>query len=128
MRVLKYLLLIVGIFVVLGIILYWFHPYAPFFLVASILIQAPIIYFILKSSYCNSYEERIHKRREKYEEEGEWEEWLEREEREAGSVGFRLLPPRARAESSLTVLRLRREALWPVARSAINCAGRLREE
>lgn len=86
-EIMKYLLPMGAGFVVLGVILFFLNPYAPLILVASILIQAPIVWFLVTSSYRNSYRERSEQRKLRFEKDSDANKWLEEEEKESRSIG-----------------------------------------
>lgn len=99
-----YLLPIAGIFIVLSVVLYFFHPIAPLLLWASILIQAPIIYLISRVNFDSAYRDRLYERRQRYQKEestAEAETILEQEEREARSFGYHLLSRWSRQQNAL---------------------------
>lgn len=97
-----YLLPILGIFVVLCVILYFFHPLAPLLLLASIIIQAPIIFFISKVSIDSGYRDRLYERKQQYKIDGDTEAFLDKEEKEAQSVFFKILNKSSRRQNLLT--------------------------
>lgn len=88
-KVLLYLVPFFLIFLALGIVLFFFSPYAPLLLVLSLAIQLPVIYFIARSSTGSSYRERADARREQYERDRDAQAWLKQEEKEAASIGYR---------------------------------------
>lgn len=101
MKVMRYLLPILGIFLALGIGLYFVNPYAPLLLLASLILQAPVVYFIARFSYGGGYQDRLHARQVAYEEDGDAQGWLDKERKEAESFGYRLLSAKARAQNAL---------------------------
>ncbi len=84
-----YLLPVLGVFVLLGAVLYFIHPMAPLFLVASLLIQAPLVWVLSRASLGSSYRERAAARRQQYEKDGNAEAWVAGEEKEAASIGYK---------------------------------------
>ncbi|MDL2254068.1 hypothetical protein LJC49_08400 [Ruminococcaceae bacterium OttesenSCG-928-I18] len=101
MQIWKYLLPIAGFFVLLGVVFYFINPYAPLLLLGSLIIQAPIIYYISWYSYNTAYSERQAKRKQKFEQDRDAESWFQEEKREAGSLGFKLLSAKAKSQSAL---------------------------
>ena len=71
----------------LGVILYFLHPLAPLLLVASILIQAPVVWLLVASSYRNSYKDRTRERIKDFEKDNDAQKWLKQEEMELKSIG-----------------------------------------
>ena len=98
---LPYLLAVLGFLLVLAVLLYWVNPLAPLLLLLSIIIQAPLIYLIARYTYSGGYRDRVLARREKNKEDGDDAGWLEKEEQEAASFGYRLLPAKDKAENIL---------------------------
>lgn len=96
-----YLLIIAGIFVALAIVLFFFSPWAPLFLLASIAIQAPIIIIITRTNLTAGYRDRAFERRAQYQKDGDAQGWLDAEQRDASGVGFRFWSSAGRAQSLL---------------------------
>ncbi len=101
MRAARYILPLVGVFVALGVGLYFVNPYAPLLLLASLIVQAPVVYLIARLSYAGGYSDRLHARREAYEKDGDAQSWLAQEQKEAESFGFALLSAKTRAQNTL---------------------------
>lgn len=85
----KYLLPVAIVLIVLAVVLFFVNPWAPLFVLASVLIQIPIIWGMFKSSQDKSYDVREQERIVKYEIDGDATSWLEAEEKEASSVGYK---------------------------------------
>lgn len=97
----KYVLVIVGFYAVLGVVLYFLHPLGPLFLLLSLLIQAPLVFVISRVNYNSAYLERAAQRREEYAQTGDARVWLEGEEKEARSIGFKYWSSKGRALNTL---------------------------
>lgn len=85
----KYLIPFVVILVALAVGLSFVTPWAPVFVLASVLIQVPIIWRMFSSSQDNGYDTREQERVVQFEIDGDAALWLEAEEREAASIGYR---------------------------------------
>ena len=92
----------VGIVVaVLAVILYFVHPLAPLVLLASLLVQVPIIVIVTRVNMTHGYEDRAYERSVQYKKDGDAAACLAAEEREASSAGFEYWSPRAKNLSRL---------------------------
>lgn len=92
----SYFIIIGAVLFVLAVVLYIINPWAPLFLLASLVIQIPIIYGITKASMNFSYQDRAHDRRVAFEATGDAEAWLAGEQKEAGSVGQKFWSSRSK--------------------------------
>ena len=90
-----------GLFL-LGVLLYLWYPLAPLLLAVSILIQLPFIFLVSRRSFKKSYLQRLEERKTVYEKTGDAGIWLEQEENEARSIGFRYWSSRGKALNALT--------------------------
>ena len=110
----KYWLPALLVFAALGFVLYRLHPYAPLLLLASLLIQAPIVYLLTRNAYNSGYDQRSRARQEQFDQDGDAEAWLAGEEQESKSLTYRFLSSAAKAKNSLVradlLLRLGRRA------------------
>ncbi len=97
----RFLLPLGIVFVVLAVVLYFFHPLAPLFLLASLLIQIPIVLVVSRVNMNKGYEDRSFERRLQYQQDGDAAAFFAAEEREAGGAGFAYWSPRAKALSRL---------------------------
>lgn len=88
-------------FVVLGVVLYFIHPFAPVLLAASILIQLPLVWILTSSSYNSAYRERSEQNRQKYMKSRDAGHWLEQEDKEASSFGYRFLNQAAKQQNAI---------------------------
>lgn len=86
---------------VLAVVLYFFHPLAPLVLLASLLVQAPIIAIVSRVNMTRGYEDRAYERLVQYKKDGDAAAFLAAEEREAGGAGFAYWSPRAKNLSRL---------------------------
>lgn len=114
------------IFVGLAVGLFFVTPYAPLFVLASLVIQAPIIYFIARTTLATSYYDRAAKRRTQYEEDGDAEVWLAAEEKEVSGGAYKGF---SRYGKSLNALN-RAQALHALGRKdeAKNCLAQVNEK
>lgn len=96
-----YLVVIGLVFVGLCIVLYFIHPLAPLLLLASVLIQGPIVYAITLAKMNGSYQERAYQRQTQYEKDKDAAAWLKQEQQEAASVGFKYWSSRSRCLNAL---------------------------
>lgn len=67
---------------------YRINPYAPLFVILSLLIQAPIIYGVARVVFGKSYRQRAKERRDKFLKDGDLALCLQQEENEASSAEF----------------------------------------
>ncbi len=102
MRIVLYVLPLVVVFVFLAVLLWFVSPWAPVLLLASLLLQAPIVFLIAKYTYNSAYEERLHTRKLAFEKEQEVDTFLQKEEQEAASFGYRLLTKKNKTQNILT--------------------------
>ncbi len=102
MRILLYLLPFFVFFVVLGVLLSFLSPWAPVLLLASLVLQVPIVYLIAKLGYDSAYAERLHQRTLLFEKEGNAELFLNKENAEAAGFGYRLLSRKNKTLNLLT--------------------------
>ncbi len=73
----------------LAVVLFFINPWAPLLLLASLLIQAPLIWLLVVSSYSNSYKDRTRERITAFEKDKDAQKWLAEEEKELKSIGRR---------------------------------------
>lgn len=99
---LKYLIPFFAILAALAVLLFFIHPFAPLLLVLSILIQAPLVWYYVRSAYAKNCKSKESERRQNYEIYGDAEGWLALEEKDAASVAYRYWP---RAYRDKNVLR-----------------------
>lgn len=85
----------------LAVLLYFFHPLAPVFLLLSVAIQLPLIYVIVRVSFSSGYADRVYERKQRFEKDGDAAAWLAEEEREARGVGFRYWSAKSRNKNAL---------------------------
>ncbi len=101
MRIFLFLLPLLLLFVALAVLLSFLSPWAPVLLLASLLLQAPIVYFIARFNYDSAYAERLYRRKLAFEKEPEASPFLEKEEQEASGFGYRLLSRKHKCENHL---------------------------
>lgn len=92
----KYIIPFIAVFVAIGILLFCFHPLAPLLLVLSVLIQAPLVWYYIRSAYAKSSKDKEKTRKCQFEQDGDAEAWLALEEQDAKSVTFRYWPRASR--------------------------------
>lgn len=92
----SYFIIIGIVLVALAVVLYIINPWAPLFLLASLMIQIPIIYGITKATMNFSYQDRAYDRRMAFEESGDAAAWLAGEQKEAHSVGQKFWSSRSK--------------------------------
>lgn len=88
-EVLKYLLPLAAVLLALGVALFFFHPLAPLLLLLSILVQAGVLWLVLRNTQNTAYGARLDARRAQFDEDGDAETWLAQENAEASSL-FRI--------------------------------------
>lgn len=84
----KWLILLIVVLVLLAACfgLWFVHPFAPLVLLASLLIQLPIVFGIITVTFGSAYRDRAWERRQQYLKDGDAEAWLQGEETEAKAV------------------------------------------
>lgn len=97
----KYILPFIAVFVALAVLLFFIHPFAPLLLLLSIIIQAPLVWYYVRSAYAKSSKEHEETRRHQFEADGDAEGWLALEERDAASVAYRYWPRATRDHNVL---------------------------
>lgn len=110
--------LIVTVFIVvlllLSVLLYLLHPLAPLFLLASVLVQLPLIWIVSRMTFTKSYQQRWEDRQKAFLKDQNAEEWLQQEEKEAKSTGFQYWSGKGKSKNYLTqadlLLQLKRTA------------------
>lgn len=97
----RWVLVAVLVLAVFAAILYFFHPMAPVFLLLSMVIQLPIIYFVMRYTSSNSYADRVWERKKQFEKDGDAAAWLKQEQREADAPGFQYWSKKGRNRNML---------------------------
>ncbi len=101
-RPLRVLFIAAGLFAALAAALYFVHPMAPLLLLASLVVQLPIIAGLTRAGLASGYRERAAARRRRYDEDGDAGAWLAGEEAEAAAPGYRFWSSAARAQCALS--------------------------
>ncbi len=98
----RYIVTFGGVFIAIAVILYFISPFAPLLLLLSLVIQVPIILFIVRYTTDTSYAQRVDQREQQFEEDGNAAAWLKEEEQEANSIGFKYWSKKGRYQNMLT--------------------------
>ncbi len=97
LAILPLLLILVGLAVLLSFV----SPWAPVLLLASLLLQAPVIYLIAKFTYDSAYTERLYARKLAFEKDNDADIFLQKEKEETSSFGYRLLSRKNKMQNCL---------------------------
>lgn len=97
----SYLVPVVVVFAVLAVVLFFINPLGPLLLLASLVVQLPIIYIISRTAFSSGYADRSYNRRQQFLEDGNAAHWLEAEQKEERSVGFSFWSAASKTDNNL---------------------------
>lgn len=92
----------IGVIVLaLAVFSFFIKWWAPLLILAALVVQAAVVFAIVRSKTDGAYSDRAYERRQQYEKDGDAEAWLDGEAREVRAVGYRYWSSGAKAQSAL---------------------------